>query len=529
MHFKDISRFLGRYLFYLSLILLIPLGVAAYFQFCLSPLEHPQTHSTIAFLQTFFICLALALLFSTLGKKASGQLHRKESIFLVVIIWFVTAGIGSLPFTFTKTLEKPLDAYFEAMSGLSTTGATILFPKAYDAQTGEEVQIDLPELPLKFYGTVAPVRDPISKEILFTGVEAVGKALLFWRSFLQWLGGMGIVVLFIAVFPALAIGGKFLFETEVAGPSKEAIVPRIKATASLLWKIYFGLTALQVLLLILTNPVISFFDALTLSFSTISTGGFSIHNAGISAYGSSATEWVVLLFMILGSINFTLYFHCMRGKIYKIYEPEFFAFLFTLIFSSLLLSLTLAHTYPLGESLRLGFFQAISSQTSTGFSMTNALSWPLASQFLMVLLFYIGGMSGSTTGGVKIARFLILFRSMAHKIESIFRPSSVRCLKIGKKEISDGTVQTVLIYFCIVIFSVMVGTFVLIVDGLDATSALSTISSLINNAGLEFSPDQSCAFLPPLSKAVGIIWMALGRLEFFALLVFLVPAFWRSK
>jgi trk system potassium uptake protein TrkH len=147
----------------------------------------------------------------------------------------------------------------------------------------------------------------------------------------------------------------------------------------------------------------------------------------------------------------------------------------------------------------------------------------------MVFLFYIGGMSGSTTGGVKIARFFILFRTMAHKIESIFRPSSVRCLKIGKKEISEGTMQTVLIYFCILIFSVVIGAFLLIVDGLDAKCALRTISSLINNSGMELSPNQTCAFLPPLSKVVGIIWMALGRLEFFALLVFLVPAFWRSK
>ncbi len=504
--FAEISRFLGRFFFYFSLILLIPLFVALFYDFYLEKdLVHVQ--SSQAFFWTFLSCTLLASLFWVFGRNGKGTIERRESIFLVGIIWFLTAAVASLPFVFSKTLDSPLDAYFETMSGLTTTGATVFSSV-----------------------TIQPLTDPATNHVIATGIEAVAKPLLFWRSFLQWLGGMGIILLFIAILPALSMGGRFLFEAEMTGPNKEAVMPRIRETASLLWKIYLGLTLIEVFLLLLTNPSLPFFDALTLSFSTLSTGGFSVKNAGISAYNSLATEGIVSLFMILGSINFILYFHCLKGKIYRIYEPEFFAFFGILLTGCMVVSLSLTQVLPWKEAFRQGFFQAISGQTSTGFSVASDSLWPIYSQFLVLLLMFVGGMSGSTTGGVKVARLMIFFRVIAHKIESVFRPASVRCLKIGSKEISEKSALTVLIYLCIFILLTALGAFLLILDGIDGTTALGVVSSMINNAGLSFGTatlDQSHAFLPPLSKFVCILSMALGRLELFILLAFLVPAFWR--
>jgi trk system potassium uptake protein len=538
MFFREISRILGRYLLYFTLILIIPLGIAIAYDFFLEP-HSPQVHSTWAFLLTIAVCLILALIFVYFGKKAVGTLYRRESIVLVALIWFITAGIGAIPFWYTKTLSHPIDAYFESMSGLTTTGATIMYPKAYDPKTQEEIPITIhhpraPELSYSFYGTLEPVRDPRSHTILYSGIDAVGKGLLFWRSFLQWLGGMGIVVLFIAVLPALSMGGKFLFETEMPGPTKETIIPRIRETASLLWKIYLGLTVFQVILLMVTNKEMSLFESINLSFSTISTGGFAIRSDSFTAF---STQLIVMIFMVLGSINFSLYFHCIRGKIYRIYEPEFLIYLFILLCSSFLLALTIWKTqtpenlsFP--QALLTGSFQAISAQSSTGFALTNYDLWPFSSQLLLLILLFIGGMSGSTCGGMKIARLLIVFRSIAHKIESIFRPDAVRCLKIGKREVSDKTAISVLVFFAILIALTVLGAFLLVIDGIDPQTSFGVVACMINNAGLIFGGSaltESCAFLPLLSKIISILWMALGRLEFFALLVLLVPAFWTRK
>jgi len=538
MLFREISRFFGRYLTYFTLILCIPFSIAILEEFFLHP--DAGKSNTIAFAGAMGVSLLLASFYFYFGKHATGNFHRRESILIVALVWLLTPAISALPFWFSGALHNPVDAYFEAMSGLTTTGATVFHPKAYDPQTGQEILIHMQSY--QFYGTVAPLTDP-QTGILKTGVEAIGKALLFWRSFLQWIGGMGIVVLFITILPALSMGGRFLFEAEVTGPTKEGMTPRIKETASLLWRIYLGLTALQIVLLMTTDSSINFFDAMNLSFSTISTGGFSIHNEGIAAYHSLSTEMIVLIFMIFGSLNFTLYFHCIRGKIYRIYEPEFFAFLFSLLIGSLLMTLFLFHTpkilfaasqgaFSFSEALRYGAFQAVSAQTSTGFAIADYDLWPMASQVLILILMFFGGMSGSTAGGIKMIRHLILFRVIKHKIESIFRPDAVRCLKIGKREITDKTAITVFVFFAILIVFAVFGTFLMVLDGVDSQTAMTLVASMINNNGLSFyaaGPTESCAFLSNFSKIISIVWMALGRLEFFVLLVLLVPAFWKGR
>ncbi len=537
MAYAGVSRVLARFFLYLAAILALPTAVSFVYEFFLDKIYF-KTPATFAFLETIALCLIFSLLFRYFGRNATKDLHRRESILLVALIWFITAGIGSLPFVFTDTLSNPIDAYFESMSGLTTTGATILEPKVYNS-FGKEIinhvanPVD-PAIIYTFYGTIAPLKDPATGATLATGVEALGKPLLFWRAFLQWLGGMGIVLLFIAVLPTLAMGGKFLYESEVTGPSKEALTPRIKETASFLWKVYLGLTLIQITLLILTNPQMPFFDAVCLSFSTLSTGGFSVRNDGLASYDHLSTQWIIVIFMLLGSINFSLYFHILRGKIYRLYEPEFFIYILslTLVCGLMTWNLTQASFYPFSKALVIGSFQAISTQTSTGFTLTNYDFWPFGSQFLMIILMYIGGMSGSTSGGIKIIRYTILLRLIKNKIESLFRPEAVRCLKIGEKEISDKTSTTVLIFFCVVVSLVIFGSYLLVLDSNDPTTALGTISCMINNIGISFGGiggAGSFAFLSNFSKIISILWMALGRLEYFVLLVLLVPAFWRKR
>ncbi|MBI5346839.1 MAG: TrkH family potassium uptake protein, partial [Chlamydiae bacterium] len=325
MLYKEVFRVLGKFFLFFSLIFIIPLSIACYFEF----VKHSfLPHSSKAFFESMLICLASALFFLFLGKGATNQFHRKESILLVVLIWILAAAFSSLPFCLSKTLNNPIDAYFESMSGLTTTGATVMCPKLY--KNGEEVPYidkneDLPNKNYIYLGTIKPVQDP-KNNTEYTGVEAVSEAVLFWRSFIQWLGGLGMIVLFLTIMPAIAVGGKYLLQAEMTGPIKDTLTPRIKETSTFLLKIYLGFTVLQVILLLLTNSNMPFLDALSITFATLSTGGFSNNNLSIAGYNNVHTEWITMVFMFIGSINFALYYHCLKGKFFRVYEPDFFFF-----------------------------------------------------------------------------------------------------------------------------------------------------------------------------------------------------------
>lgn len=545
MNYREIFRILGNYLLYFTLILCLPLGVAIYFQFVLDDVVNPKPDSSLEFLITFFICLTIAFIFRYFGKGSKGILYKRESIILVVLIWLVTSIISALPFYLTNTLSNPIDAYFETISGYTTTGATLITPKIYDPNTQTEMlqTIHDPNVPNKtyyFYGTVEPIYND-QGNIIFSGVEAVGYAVLFWRNFMQWLGGMGIVVLFLTVLPALGVGGKFLYQMEAPGPVKESISPRIKETASLLWKLYLGVTLLEVVLLLWTNASIPLFDAVSIALSNISTGGFSIRNDSIGSYASPPTEWVVMAFMILGSINFSLYFHILKGKFYKIYVPDFFLFIGTIIFFSGLityyisgspLALLYSSSDSFSDTLRTGLFQSISAQTSTGYVTANYDLWPFAAQMFMLLIMFIGGMSGATCGGIKTPRFYILFKILIYQVQTMFHPEAIKKLQVEKAKIDSRTAMTVLSFFSIVAFFTTLGTVFFILDGIDPETSLGLMGCMLNNIGIAFraaGPINTFAFLSPFSKIMSTIWMLLGRLEFYTLLILFLPSFWRTK
>lgn len=541
---REIAKLLSKYLLYLAFVILVPSLYACYLQFF--DTTHPQPHTAAAFGWTFFICIALAIGLRQFGKTASGQIYRRDGILLVVAIWLITCFIGALPFALSRTL-KPLDAYFEAMSGFTTTGATMLCPKAYSPD-GLEIphHITNPHLPdntYQFYGTVAPIRDPATGLILHSGIEAVGRAILLWRSLMQWIGGLGIVVIFLSVLPALQVGGKFLYQMEMTGPIKEGVNPRIKSTSGQLWMLYLVMTLFETLLLYITNIEMPIFDAVCIALSNISTGGFSVRNESIAAYQSSVTNWIVFFFMIAGSINFSLYFQAIRLKFKKLYTPDLLLFLGTALLGCLLVSIPLIGqrkvslinpegTYSIGSALYEGSFQALSVQTSTGFVTANYDQWPFVAQMFMLLLMFIGGMSGSTAGGIKTSRFYILFKIVQNRLESIYRPDSVRTLRIGSAEVDDKNALTVLAFFCIVAFFTVIGAVSLVIDGIDPETSLGLIACFLNNIGTAFraaGPTESFAFLSPISKILAIFWMLLGRLEYYVMLLLLLPSFWKNR
>lgn len=545
MNFKIISKTLGKYLFYFSFTLIVPLCVALYYEF-VTPEKYLKNYDALEFFQTFLITLLLSFLLQFIGRNAKGYLRKKESILIVVMIWIVTAFIGALPFYLTNTLENPFDAYFESMSGLTTTGSTVMHPKAYD-QAGMEipnqikVREDYGDKIYSFYGTITPIRDKDGK-IIFSGIEAVSNSLLFWRSFLQWLGGMGIVVLFLAVLPALTAGGKFLYQMEVPGHSKDTLVPRIKETSSILWKIYLAFTIIQIYLLIWTNPHLPLFDAFCITFSTLSTGGFSVKNLSIGAYNNVHTEWIVIVFMLIGSCNFAIFFQIIRKQLYRLYEPDFLFFLLVTFFGALLIVLGIygtaeflldgsQSTYTLSKSIREGIFQAVSAQTTTGFSTVDFDHWNFSPKLIMLILMFIGGMTGSTSGGIKTSRIYILIKIVIHKIRSMYHPEMVKKLMIGKQEIDEKNAITVLVFFAIVIFFAILGTVFLVFDNVDFESSISIIASCLNNIGLSYKaagPTESFAFLSDFNKFMSALWMLLGRLEYFAVLLLFLPSFWKK-
>lgn len=548
MLFKQILKTLGSFLYLYAAVLLLPLAVAGYYEFFISTDDHPQTHSTLAFAITLAICWLLAILCDHSTREESPILHRHEALASVVLIWLLTPLLGALPFVFSGTLERIDQAYFEMASGFTTTGATVMEGKKYDPTTGQEVLVSrtycaLEPMTYEFYGTIAPVKDP-KTGLMLEGIEAVGRGLLFWRSFSQWLGGIGIVVFFVALLPALGIGSKALFQTEASGVLKEGIAPRIKDTAILLVKVYLTLTVAEMGILWFAKHSLEWFDIFTIPLSNVSVGGFSIHNENIGYYESPAIEWIVTVFMVLGSLNFAFYYYIMKGKLFRIFDREFLLYIALLAVFGAFASWELVGWkkidlsgqnlgfYSVSDAIRTGFFQIISSQSSAGFFTTNYDTWPTSIQVLLLIVMYLGGMAGSAAGGLKIIRVYLLYQIAKNKIESIFKPDAVRMIQLGNREVEESTVTSVLCYFLIVIVLSAIGTYLFILDRVDLDTALSLTAAMVNNTGVGLRAVGATgteAFLSPFSTWLSSLLMIMGRLEFYAVLILLLPDFWRVR
>jgi trk system potassium uptake protein len=535
---SEVSRVLGGFLLFLGLILCLPLAVSIYYEHWLPPSAHPQLHASSAFGWTILLCASLGLLLRMISRSARGNLQMRAGIACVALIWILASVVGALPFLLSGTLHNVMDAWFESVSGLTTTGASI-FQTPDFSPTGAELplQVTIPGQPpvsYTFRGNIEPILDAATGQILFSGLDAVAKGLLFWRALMNWLGGVGIIVLFLTILPALRIGGRALFESEATGPMKEAFTPRLRKTAISLWRIYALLTLIEVILLLATNSRISLFDAITVSFATLATGGFAPSAASIGAYQSAATDWIVILFMVIGAINFGLYYQLRKGQLYRLYDVELLTFLGIVIGAALLVSLALYvnHLYDWWSALRYGTFQLVSAITTTGFFNVDYNSWPGVAQSTMLMSMFIGGMAGSTAGGLKIIRLLVLCRLAAQEIETSFRPHLVSSLLIQQRSLASHTIRRLLTFFFIFSATAALGTLALTWDGVDMRSALAATTACINNAGISFgvgSPAYSFAFLTDVGKSICIALMLLGRLEFYVLLTLLIPSFWRQR
>jgi len=478
---------------YIVGVLLIILGFSMFFSVAWS-LVYAEG-DLIPLLQSIAVTvlfgILLIILFSSKEKK---ELSMHDGFAVVTIAWISMVVFSALPFYFSGTLNYT-NSFFEAMSGLTTTGATVL---------GHPDTLKIEDLP---------------------------HGLLFWRSFTQFIGGMGIIVFSIAILPLLGMGGVQLFRAEVAGPTADKLTPRVKQTAKLLWGIYLGFVL--ILCLILKIEGMSWFDALCHSFSTIATGGFSTQSPSIGAY-SGLIQWTIIIFMFIAATNFSLhYYFIAKGKFEYNKDKEFRVYLGLCIIFSILFFINIVSTnqYQINlQTLRHSIFAAVSILTTTGLSTENFNEWPEISRTLLFFILFIGGSAGSTTGGMKIIRLILVFRYLKYELRKLLHPKGVFNITIGNKNISDDVVRTTLGFYLFYIFIFIFCSILLSTTGLDMVSALSASAAAIGNIGPGLGtvgPLDNWGHLTDLAKWITSICMLLGRLEIFTVVVLFSRSFWK--
>jgi len=435
----------------------------------------------------------LLLLFAFLSGQKQGKvrLSPRSGYLFVVLSWLSAAALGSVPFVVSGAIPSWVDAFFESMSGFTTTGASIL-----------------------------------------QNVEALPRSLLLWRATTHWLGGMGIVVLTVAVFPLLGIGGRALMEAEAPGPQVDRFTPRISDTAKILWLIYLGLTVLQTALLMFGG--MDLIDAVSHAFATMATGGFSTRNASVGAYGSPYIDWVCTVFMILAGINFGIHWKLIRGDIRPILkDSELKTYLGIFLGAVALITVALLRkgSYPdAGTALRYAAFNASSILTTTGFATADYLAWPMLPQTVLFSLMFIGGCSGSTGGGLKVSRIVTLFKMGLSEMRYLLNPRGVYGVFVDGRYLKKNIVYDIAAMVYLFALSVVVSTLVVASGGYDILTSLTSTLACIGNIGPGFGlvgPAFNYSFFPGYIKAWLSFTMLLGRLEVYTVLVLFTRSFWR--
>ena len=430
--------------------------------------------------------------------RKSRKLSSRDGFALVTFAWLIVAVAGSLPFYFTGVIPNYTDAWFEAMSGVTTTGATIIGS-----------QETLPHLT--------------------NGIESLPKSILFWRSFLQWIGGMGIIVFTIAILPLLGVGGVQLFKAEVPGPVADKIKPRVKETAKILWMVYVGFTVLQMTLLGFAG--MSWFDAICHAFTTMPTGGFSTQNASIAAYTNPVIHYIIIFFMFIAGINFALHFRAITGKfssMFKDYELKVYSFTIIIATSLIFLSIATSRSDWSHDSFIISLFQSIAIMTGTGYASADYELWPYFCQLALFFLMFFGAMGGSTSGGMKLTRIILLFKYAATETRRMLHSRAIIPLRIGERSINDDIVRNTLGFFLIYLSIFVLTALILSTFNLDLISSFGAAASAIGNVGPafgEFGPTDNYALLNPVGKWLLTFCMLLGRLEIFTIMVLFSRSF----
>ena len=482
-----------RQSFYIVGVLLIILGFSMLFSVGCSLIYGDG--DIIPLLQSIAVTIVSGLILVIFFKsKEKKDLTTHDGFAVVTLGWIAIVIFSAFPFYFSGTLDYT-NSFFEAMSGLTTTGATVL---------GH------------------------SSTLL---IEDVPHGILFWRSFTQFIGGMGIIVFSIAILPMLGMGGVQLFRAEVAGPVADKITPRVKQTAKLLWGIYVGFVL--ILCLILKIEGMSWFDAICHSFTTIATSGFSTKNISIAAYGG-LIQWTIIIFMFLAATNFSLhYYFIAKGKFEYYKDHEFRVYFGLCIIFSILFFINIVGTNKYQTDLlsfRHSVFAAVSILTTTGFSTENFNEWPEMSKMLLFFLFFIGGSAGSTTGGMKIIRSILVFKYLIYEVRKLLHPKGVFNITIGENTIDDNVVRATLGFYLFYILIFVFTAMVLSMTGLDFTTALTASASAIGNIGPglgSIGPTDNWGHLTDLAKWLTSFCMLLGRLEIFTVVVLFSRSFWK--
>lgn len=462
-----------------SLTMLPPVLVSLWYR------DYQEVH----FLKAFLIAVVLSGVAWLFTRKNQAPLRRRDGFVVVAAFWTALSLLGALPFLFGSHLVL-VDAVFESVSGFTTTGATV-----------------------------------------FTDLESLPRSILYYRQQLQWLGGIGLVVLAVAVLPLLGIGGMRIYQAETPGPIKDdKLTPRLAHSARALWIIYIALTGLCAAAYWLAG--MSLFDAVCHSFSTISTGGFSTHDASIGYFKSELIESVATLFMLVGGINFSIHYLALRGKRLTPYvrDVEVRSFLLFVLGGVVLTTFMLwqAGVYEgWNHALVSAYFEIVSIITSTGFGADDFTQWPLFMPLFLILLSFVGGCGGSTAGGMKVMRVLLLFKQGSREIENLIHPRSVRPIKVGNKTISERTVAAVWGFFAMYVLAFVTLTLAMMATGLDQVTAFSAVTTSLNNLGPGLGEvAYNFASVSPAAKGISALAMLLGRLEIFTILVLFMPSYW---
>ena len=483
MKFTSVLRILGVLLIIFSTTMLPPIGVSLFY----------NDGEAFSFLEGFMVTLSTGIVIWLPFRKRVEELKLRDGFMVVVLFWVVLGLSGSMPLLMSDALPMSFtDAAFESISGLTTTGATVI-----------------------------------------SGLDELPKSLLYYRQQLQWLGGMGIIVLAVAVLPMLGIGGMQLYKAETPGPMKDSkLTPRITETAKALWYIYLFLTIACAISYMAAG--MTMFDAIGHSFATVAIGGFSTHDESMGFFKSHAVEWVAIVFLLLSGINFALHFTAWRYKNLLIYfrDSEFKFYLTIMVATSLVVS---GYLYFHGEfvslttALHKGFFQTVSIGTTAGFTTSDYSQWPGFVAILLLFLSFIGGCAGSTGGGIKVIRFLLLIKQGSREINRLIHPRAHIPIRIGSKVIDNRVFGAVWGFFALYVASFIFMYLALAFTGIELMTAFSSVAACMNNLGPGLgSVGTSYAHLNDAAKWILCFAMLLGRLEIFTLLVLLTPAYWRK-
>ncbi|MCK4485146.1 MAG: TrkH family potassium uptake protein [Desulfobacterales bacterium] len=482
MRLRYTLHLVGILTFFLGLTMVFPLLFGLYY----------QDESVVPLLKSMAVTLGSGLVLYFIFRSARGEImSHREGIGVVAIGWTAAGLFGALPYYWGGVFNTFADAFFESISGFTTTGASVLM-----------------------------------------NIEVVPRGFLFWRSLTHWLGGMGIIVLSLAILPLLGVGGMQLYKAEVPGPVPDKLKPRIRDTAMVLWKVYLLFSAAEALLFVLGG--MDLFDALCHTFGTMATGGFSTRNVSIGSYQSPYVDTVVILFMLFAGINFSLHYQCLKGDLRVFWRnPEFRFFIGAVVIFVLAVSFNVYHTvyHTCSEAIRFGAFQVISIITTTGYVTADFEKWPSLSQNILLFCMFLGASAGSTGGGMKCLRIMLLLKHSYKQLFFLIHPHAVTQVKLGGHPVSNEVLHSIWGYFMLYLGLFILCSFLLAAMGVDVVTSFAAVAATIGNIGPGLGmvgPTDNYAHIPVLGKWLLILCMLLGRLEIYTVLVLFVPEFWRK-